>query len=89
MSKKKVFRLKKKSKSKEKTTKCDAVHQVLGDRHSWSISFEPFNGCWVGYAYESDQREGESIKECCDRVFEFAKEELTTKAAEFASQNEE
>jgi hypothetical protein len=89
MTKKKTFRMKKKPNAKEKTNKVDPVGQIIGDRASWSISYEPFNGCWISFGYESDAREGESIEECSDRVFEFAKEELTKKAAEFVSQNEE
>jgi len=88
MTKKKVMRLKKKPNAKDKTLTSDPIRQVIGDRVSWSISYEPFNGCWIGFGYESDVRDGETLDECSERVFEFAKEELTTKAEAFSQQED-
>ena len=87
--KSKAFRLKPKGPAKDKTVKVEPICQVMGDRVSWNISYEPFNGCWIGFGYESDVHKDETLEECCERVFEFAKSELTKKAEEFSSQNQE
>jgi hypothetical protein len=88
-NKKKVMKMRRKPTTKDKSVKTDAVCQVSGDRLSWSLSYEPFNGCWVGFSYESDVQEGETLDGCKDRVWDYALQNLTEKAEEFASQNQE
>ena len=89
MSEKKVLKVRTQSKpSKTKVSNVDPSINVKNDRVTVNMSFEVFNGCWVGSAYESDVGEGESLEECKERVYEFVEKTVTEKA-EMLSQLDE
>ncbi len=53
------------------------------------MSFEVFNGCWVGAAYESSVKQGETPEQCRERVSDFVDETIAIKAEEATKLNEE
>jgi hypothetical protein len=71
----KKFRVKTVNQTKNKTVKSDGtVSKSDGgpfyrpDRIIANLSMEPFNGCWVGFGYESDVMPGETLSEAKERV---------------------
>ncbi len=54
----------------KKSVKIGAKTTARNDRISTNLSLEPFNGCWVGFGYESDIEPGETIEEAKERVWE-------------------
>lgn len=72
-----------------KVNKSDPTMISRPDRVTVNMSFEVFNGCWVGGAYESDVKQGETLETCQKRVSDFVESTVMNKAEEISLSNEE
>lgn len=86
MTKKKLQVKTVESKSSEKITKSDPTVLVRGDRVTANLSHEVYNGCWIGFGYESDVRSGESLDEAKERVFNEVVDTVTKRAEELSEE---
>lgn len=71
--------------SYNKTVKSDPTVKVTPDRITTNLSIEPFNGCWVGFGYESDVRPGETLEEAKKRCYDEVVETVTKRSTEIAN----
>lgn len=71
MSEKKKLNVKGLSKitKKVKSVKADGTVVTRPDRITSNLSMEVFNGCWVGFGYESDVKPSETLAQAKERVW--------------------
>lgn len=86
--KKKVKRFKV-NKKVTKTVHSEGRVHALPDRITSNLSIEPFNGCWVGFGYESNVRPNETVEEAKERVWDVVKETVYERSEELSTDPED
>lgn len=70
--------------SSQKSVKSDPTIIVKPDRVIANMSIEPFNGCWVGFGYESDINDGETLDDAKKRVYDMVVTTVTEMAEDLS-----